>query len=292
MYGSVATLPAALQQSDLSFKSGYSPYALDFDGTNDYINCNTSLNGIDSITYSAWIKPEQPSGNYGYIISAGSYTAGYTMFGIGVRHDGSGNDRKLFLYVGTGGILNSNFTFTYGTWYHVAVTMTDSQNFNFYVNGTAQGSYTSPSTIVIGASTPTRIGSYSGSVASLFNGIISNVSIWNAALTSAQVTEIYSEGVPQNLNNHSAYSNLLSWWQLGSNSSFSTNWTVLDEKGTNNGTSVNMTEADIVDGVGSYANGLSSGMGGDEVVGDAPYSTANALSVNMDVEDRVSDTPS
>ena len=53
-----------------------------------------------------------------------------------------------------------------------------------------------------------------------------------------------------------------------------------------------MTEDDIVDGVGSYANGLSSGMGGDEVIGDAPYSTANALSVNMDALDRVEDTPS
>ena len=48
-----------------------------------------------------------------------------------------------------------------------------------------------------------------------------------------------------------------------------------------------MGENAIVDGVGSYANGLSSGMGGDEVVGDAPYSSSNALSVNMDVEDRV-----
>ena len=38
-----------------------------------------------------------------------------------------------------------------------------------------------------------------------------------------------------------------------------------------------MGEDAIVDGVGSYANGLSSGMGGDEVIGDAPYSTANAL---------------
>ena len=124
------------------------------------------------------------------------------------------------------------------------------------------------------------------------NGQMSNVSIWNAALTSAQVTEIYSEGVPSNLNNHSAYSNLVSWWQLGSNTSFNTNWTVLDEKGTNNGESVNMTEDDIVDGVGSYANGLSSGMGGDEVIGDAPYSSSNSLSVNMDVLDRVTDTPS
>jgi hypothetical protein len=30
---------ANLVQSDLSFTSGYSPYALDFDGTNDYIDC-------------------------------------------------------------------------------------------------------------------------------------------------------------------------------------------------------------------------------------------------------------
>jgi hypothetical protein len=32
-------------------------------------------------------------------------------------------------------------------------------------------------------------------------------------------------------------------------------------------------------------------MGGDEVIGDAPYSSSNALSVNMDVLDRVEDTP-
>ena len=114
-------------------------------------------------------------------------------------------------------------------------------------------------------------------------GQLSNISIWNTALTSSQVTEIYSEGIPQNLLNHSAVSSLVSWWQLGSNSSFNTNWTVLDEKGSNNGTSVNMTEADIVDGVGSSANGLSSGMGGDEVIGSAPFSDANSLSINMDV---------
>ena len=34
-----------------------------------------------------------------------------------------------------------------------------------------------------------------------------------------------------------------------------------------------------------------SGMGGDEVIGDAPYSSSNSLSINMDVLDRVEDTP-
>ena len=136
------------------------------------------------------------------------------------------------------------------------------------------------------------LGGWNFNTSARLNGELSNVSLWNAALTSAQITEVYNEGVPSNLNNHSAYSNLISWWQLGSNSSFNTNWTVLDEKGSNNGTSQNMDEVDIVDGVGSYANGLSSGMGGDEVIGDAPYSSSNSLSINMDVLDRVEDTPS
>ena len=122
---------------------------------------------------------------------------------------------------------------------------------------------------------------------------MSNYSIWNAALTSAQVTEIYNNGLPSNLNNHSAYSNLVSWWQLGENSSFNSNWTVIDEKGTNNGTSVNMAEDDLVDGVGTSGNGLSSGMGGaDNILGEAPYSTANSLSYGMGVDAKSTSAPS
>ena len=198
----------------------------------------------------------------------------------------------------TNNIATSSTVLSTNTWYHVVCTYdgrggsTAYNGINIYLNSilesvtTNGGSYTAMSN----TSQPVQIATHSGG--SFFDGSISNVSIWNTALTSAQVTEIYNEGVPSNLNNHSAYSNLVSWWQLGSNSSFNTNWTVLDEKGSNNGTSVNMGEDAIVDGVGSYANGLSSGMGGDEVIGDAPYSTANSLSVNMDVEDRVEDTPS
>ena len=38
-----------------------SMYSMDFNGTDEYINVGYSLNGIDSITYSVWIKPEQPA---------------------------------------------------------------------------------------------------------------------------------------------------------------------------------------------------------------------------------------
>ena len=52
-----------------------------------------------------------------------------------------------------------------------------------------------------------------------------------------------------------------------------------------------MSEVDIVNGVGYSSNGVSTNMS-DNVIGDAPYSTANSLSVNMDVLDRTTDIPS
>ena len=272
---------ANLVQSDLSFTSGYSPYALDFDGTNDYINIPSFMSNLpsnDIYTISTWIKTNSDtnaawgSSNTGSALLYAYITNG-TTFGIG-RGSVTRVDISNLLIV--------------GEWANVVAVFDSSTNLKIYING-----------VFIQDVTVGSLGTVTDDfkIGGALNGYNlacsqSNVSVWNAALTSSQVTEIYNEGVPSNLNNHSAYSNLVSWWQLGSNSSFNTNWTVLDEKGSNNGTSVNMIEVDIVDGVGSYANGLSSGMGGDEVIGDAPYSSSNSLSVNMDVEDRTTDTPS
>jgi hypothetical protein len=299
---------ANLVQSDLSFTSGYSPYALDFDGTNDYIDCGDSDdfsfgNGTtdSEFTFSAWINADNyPSGsicilgkdqtnnNREYVL--GVWNAKVKIF---IKSQGGNNQQSI----------DSTTSLSANQWYHIAATYDGRGGSNaadgltIYINGIAETptnitkqSYTAMSN----TTSYFAIGQYFN--AAFFNGKISNVSIWNTDLTSAQVSELYNEGVPSNLNNHSAYSNLVSWWQLGSNSSFNSSlnqWTCIDEKGTNTGeSSQTFNEDAIVDGVGSYANGLSSGMGGDEVIGDAPYSSSNALSVNMDVEDRVTDTPS
>lgn len=278
---------ANLVQSDLSFTSGYSPYALNFDGANDYIEIPSTTDfafGTGGFTISLWVNFDAlTSGGYN-ILDFRTSGSGTTVGSLWIN-----STNGLRWYV-NGGYLSANIpaaSFLNNTWYNVII-LNNGSTTSFYLNGTSIGSASDTTSYT---AAPLTIGDYSGG-GYVVNGSISNVSVWNAGLTSSQVTEIYSEGVPQNLNNHSAYSNLVSWWQLGSNSSFNTNWTVLDEKGSNNGTSVNMIESDIVDGVNSYANGLSSGMGGDEVIGDAPYSSSNSLSVNMDVEDRTTDTPS
>ncbi len=172
-----------------------------------------------------------------------------------------------------------------GNWYNVSGTY-DGNNVKLYLDGVLKDTVALTGA-VRNTTHPFKIGVYGSG--SYFDGSISNASIWNAALTSAQVTELYNEGLPGNLNSHSAYSNLISWWQLGENSSFDGNdWIVADEKGSNNGTSVSMPVGALTNGVGTTANGVSNGMSEGNLVGDAPYSTANALSTNMVITSRVS----
>jgi hypothetical protein len=286
---------ANLVQSDLSFKSGYSPYALDFDSaSSDYIDCgnDSSLDITGALSISFWIYGQTNPAHTGIITKTPTTSSISSAAQYHIQYQSSNQLR--FLVTGCDLRATTETTGTAPTvdvdsWQHFTMTWNGTNEMIVYKNGVEAATKIQSTTIVSNTS-DLLIGRRLGY--GYLNGKMSNVSIWNAALSGLQVREIYNEGVPQNLNNHSAYSNLVSWWQLGSNSSFNTNWTVLDEKGSNNGTSANMTEVDIVDGVGSYANGLSSGMGGDEVIGDAPYSSSNSLSVNMDVEDRTTDTPS
>jgi hypothetical protein len=288
---------ANLVQSDLSFTSGYSPYALDFDSaSSDYIDCGTglgnSLGTVTSLSVSVWIKTSHtPLNEFPFYI--GNFSNSYGAFNIYTIN----NAVQIMLNNNAYSVSVQNVNLN--DWKNIIFVYDGSNENNsfIYINGQQQntsGSGTFPSSLNL-SGLKTLIGAGYNTPYS-FDGQISNVSVWNASLTSAQVKELYSEGIPQNLNNHSAVSSLVSWWQLGSNSSFNSSlnqWTCIDEKGTNTGeSSQTFNEDAIVDGVGSYANGTSSGMGGDEVIGDAPYSTANALSVNMDVEDRVTDTPS
>jgi len=290
----------AAEEADGDIATSYSPYALNFDSaSSDYIDLgnNVFFNTNNPFTFSAWVNLDSYTTTYPYIANLKTnVTDGFTIF---LSNHGSYNGLNIGSTDSsmTKGRTTGNIASTFlNSWNHIAVIYNGSgantlSNYSIYVNGSPVALTTT--SVFSSIANANNLGR-SGNNSFYLDGSLSNASIWNTALTSAQISELYNEGVPSNLNNHSAYSNLVSWWQLGSNSSFNTNWTVLDEvtASGNNGTSVNMTEDAIVDGVGSYANGLSSGMGGDEVIGDAPYSTANSLSVNMDVEDRVTDTPS
>ena len=277
---------ANLVQSDLNITTPYSKYSLDLDGTGDKITLNSSINTGNNYSVSFWLNPENVSSGNSYIFSD-STTSPYKGLALDQGSSTAGGFGNFYYYTGAVNIVN-NTAILGDVWSHIVITFdVTGQEIKFYVNGVLDKTSTSVANI------GTLINEFGiRTTGNAYNGKLSNISIWNTELSAAQVTEIYNNRIPTNLNSHSAYSNLVSWWQLGENSSFNTNWTVLDEKGTNNGTSANMTEADLVNGVGQTASGVSSGMGGaDNIVGEAPNSTSNAVSYGMGVDALVNLTP-
>ena len=300
--GESTTLPStALVSSDLQFESPYSNFSLDFDGTNDYINCsvNSSLVSATNFSLSGWFYFDSVANNktlysYGgatgtnqYSITAQTHASGNLIFVIADAVTDAGNN-----YIQT----NLASVLTTSTWYHIVCTYDGSQAGNtdkakIYINGTevayAAGLGTIPATT--SASTgPFNIGQWElGGSNRFFNGKIDEIAIFSSTLTQAQISQVYNNGYPADLTSLSP----VSWWRLGEDAYFvSPNFTVPNQiTGAPNGTSQNMDQADLVaDAPGSYASGVGSSLALADRVGDAPESTANSLSFNMTPLNKIS----
>ena len=283
---------ANLVQSNLQHTSGFSPYALSLDGANDYLKLNNTLNnsilfGQTSFTISAWIylsSINTPSNNpvisnLGNVAARQSYMLRVSSLKSIVV--------SVVTTTGTFQLVSGNGSFEFDKWEHITITL-ENQELKCYLNGRQVGStITNVSGSVVNSVGEGHIGARGTGVTSqVFGGNLSNIAVWQGSAQNS--VTLYNNGVPGDLTSL----NPSAWWQLGSNSSFDTNWTCLNEGSLTglNAVSVNMTEDDIVNGVGYSANGL--GTSSIEIVGDAPYSTANGISENMDVLDRTTDVPS
>lgn len=287
---------ANLVQSDLIINQSYDPFSILFDGSNDEIDCGSiSQTNEGDISFSAWCNVTA-SGSYQAILSS-TDTSSKAGINIVIRNDGkikfernqdTSNTRNNTGYA-VGG-------FSFGSWQHLCGTFNStSGELKAYVNGELQATSSDTSA---GASTTNslHIGRLSDSSNYPANGKISNVSIYSSELSAAQVKTLYNEHKPFNLNNFEVTP--VSWWRLGSvNSSYNSTtseWTILDEIGTSNGTGSNLGPAQtaLSDGVGATGSGLSSGMSsGTNRTGDAPYSDNNSVSYNMSVTAKSTSVP-
>jgi hypothetical protein len=161
--------------------------ALNFDGTNDYVNCTNlaALNSTAQFTAEAWVT---------------------TTVGTGARRIMSkGGDFEILLFdpnniqcrVKNGtdsyGYTTSNPLASVNTWVHVACVFDGSQTGNanrlkIYINGVLQTltfSGTIPATVATNAST-LNLGS-AGGTASYWSGNMDEVRLWSVARTQAQI---------------------------------------------------------------------------------------------------------
>jgi hypothetical protein len=164
-----------------------------FDGTNDFINIPDSslLTSTSALTINCWVRATAFSGGYSSIIGKG--TSDLDEEYCVVMH-------SSFLYFDVGGggpYTQPSYTFNTNTWYNICcvhLRTAGTSSLLCYVNGVSlNNSTTSPTSTPNDNSLPVSIGSrLHNSSNGPFNGNIAQVSIYNRALSAAEVSQNYN----------------------------------------------------------------------------------------------------
>lgn len=222
-------------------------YSVTFDGVNDFIDFgnNYTFEISQQFSISFWVKPNNLAAQRCMISKCSN---DINVWGYNLQH--SATNGQLILQMRTPTAVPT-YTFNLasalvsGIWQHVVLTYSGGSNINgarVYRNASVgdtpgssalTGTFLNTASFIVG----------SRNTVFPFSGLIDEVSVWDKALSATEVNEIYNSGQPSDLNDHSAFSNMLSWWRMGDGDTYPT---ILDNKGAVDGTMNNMTSGNIV----------------------------------------------
>lgn len=176
-------------QDGAGYTTGNSGEAVILDGENDYVSIATSqLLDIDGeITVSAWIKWDGAGGVYQSIVGKNGFSSGYWLM---LRNDG-----RIYFemnYTGGCGAISPAGSAGSNNWHHIVGVRYPNDVLQVYVNGQSAGSDNCAG-IPVGINSYTLAVGYNPSWGPYpFSGAIDEVVIWNKALTSAEIEQIYN----------------------------------------------------------------------------------------------------
>jgi len=201
--GNDGTLTNFNFNDDSGWRSGgdcVSGSCLEFDGTNDYVDCQHMMNGFVNFSISMWVKTTQnTSTDYRFDDPA-----------IIGTHQGNGdtNDFVLTNYNGnlawydelTSGSnsFNSGETIADDSWHHLVVTRL-SNSLTFYIDSSNVGTDTTGTDPVRDDDIEIARALWSGSL--YFHGLIDEVRIYNSAASITQIQSQYLAGLDKLLSN-------------------------------------------------------------------------------------------
>jgi len=213
-------------------------YSTEFDGVDDYVDIDSAASTISSAagSISLWVK-------LGNMASSGNF--------FRVQVDGSNlihlfyhasSDEIRFGYNGGGSATIATITDSIendGNWHHLVGTWSTSANeIKIYLDGTLKDTTSSLNTLT-GTFSAAGIGW--NLTSNYYLGNIDEVSVFNAALSASDVTDIYNSGYPATLGDNSR---LIGWWKMGDGATYPT--IPDDSSNSNNGTLTNGSSADFV----------------------------------------------
>jgi hypothetical protein len=207
--------------------------AISLDGTNDHILVSDQddysfTNGSNDLPFSLslWVYVGDISSDDGPFISKANFTTGGNEFIF--KH--ANGKLQFFLYDNISSAAGDSIrtqapsaTLSAATWHHVVATYSGNGSqtgMKVYTDGSqttstqsANGSYSR----LRSTSTPVVIGATQdlANANRVFEDRLADCVVFNKELSSSEVTEIYNSGKTMNVRNHSAFSNVVSWWKMG-----------------------------------------------------------------------------
>jgi len=187
-------------------------YSLEFDGTNDYVDCgnDASVQVTGALTLSAWIKTSN-TGAVKIIVSKDNDSERNFHLAINASNFLSGG---LF-NSGTGYFATGDVNICDGAWHHVAFIFIPSTSVNVYVDAVLDATNTTSTPAAIDNDTVNLLIGRLGEGSYDFSGNIDEVAIWNTALSAGDISALYQSKGTSDLNDDGNSANLQGWWRMG-----------------------------------------------------------------------------
>jgi hypothetical protein len=164
-----------------------------FDGNNDHIELDTSLNvlldAIDEFSLSMWVKIETEDGTGNRLFQAEGASAGDSWKFSFQNHS---NQIKFNTWSGTVNTLAAS-SYSFNVWYNMVGTFKANTRQKLYFNNTEVASSTPTTLRTSESGAKIRIGA-TGKNATLrsFDGMVSNVFLYTKELSAAEVAQNYN----------------------------------------------------------------------------------------------------
>jgi len=172
--------------------SGKIDGALDFDGSNDYVQIPHAnrLNGSTALTYAAWVYPHSWSG-VRQVMAKSVHGGGSGRAQMGIFSEGGTLKGRAETDGGRQEITTSLTSLN--NWTHVALVF-DSVSLTIYIDGSPANTMTFSSTSLIQTTDPLNISKRVGSNQYFFDGVIDDVRVYDCALNAAEIQTLYDMG--------------------------------------------------------------------------------------------------
>jgi hypothetical protein len=219
--------------------------SLRFDGFTEYVNLGNTLSQTlqetDTFSISLWVN----TGDFRDMSLFSTSRSGATNAGIDIFLDSTLRLNFKLINSESGGNLihvRANPSTTADVWTHYVITY-DGTSSAGGVNLRRDGGpvpKTNVTDTLTGSTTHAQdavFGKQANSSLKYFDGKLDEISIWDRVLSNAEISEIYNGGSPANLADLSFEGSLLHWWRMGDGDTIPT---ITDNRGSVNGTTVNM----------------------------------------------------